>query len=126
MTTLNLLVDTPTGRVPVTALVASTAEERQRGYLRREAPLHDHTGILFVFSVPTREAFHMRGVSFDLDLIIGDKSGLVTGAARMAADSDKLYAATAPIDWALEVRSGWIQRHGAPSKIVTDGPVSMW
>lgn len=119
MTPLSITVETTTSAVPVTALLATTREEHERGYLRRDPPADDHAGILFLFSPAKRQTFHMKGVAFPLDIIMADKSGRVVAAANMTPNSPALYSAQVPIGYALEVKGGWIARHGKPISITT-------
>lgn len=117
MTTVRLHVRTSKGTVPVTALLAATQEEQERGYLRRQPPASDGEGILFVFAPPKRQTFHMKGVKFPLDIIMADKRGMVVAAANMTPNSPARYAAQVPIRYALEVKGGWVARHGQPISI---------
>lgn len=113
----HLVVQTTRGVVPVDALVAATPEDRARGYTGRPAPVNDHTGILFLFPRDGLHAFHMTGVPFDLDLVLGLADGRVTGAGTMKGNSAGRHALETPIRFALELKAGWVARHGTPIRV---------
>lgn len=105
------------GDATVRATVAKTSVERAKG-LSGRAALGENEGMLFVFQKPERQAFWMKGMKISID-IIWIRGGAVIGAEEKVAPpspdtSDALlkrYASPGLVDMALEVQSGFVEKH---------------
>lgn len=89
--------------------IASTLAQRNQGLSDVTELPAAIDGMLFVWDRPTSTTFHMRGVSFPLDVWFFDMSGQLIGSARMETcpDGDCTgYATPGPVMWALETRAG--------------------
>jgi uncharacterized membrane protein (UPF0127 family) len=100
---------------------------RARGLMHRDH-IDEHGGMLFVFpdSKVTRQSFWMKNCLVDMDIIYLDRSGRVTATHRMKAqppqradESDAVYEARMsrsaypsgyPAQFAIELRSGWLDQ----------------
>jgi uncharacterized membrane protein (UPF0127 family) len=85
--------------------LASTSAQRNQGLsgVTELPPAID--GMLFVWDQPTSTTFHMREVSFPLDVWFFDMTGQLIGSARMETCPDGVcngYATPGPVMWALE------------------------
>ena len=63
-------------------------------------------GILFDFVEPDERNFTMKTVLFDLDIAFFDAEGHLVGQTTMTADSDDLYTAEEPFQYAIELPAG--------------------
>jgi uncharacterized membrane protein (UPF0127 family) len=99
-------------KVQIASLIADEGYERFVGFRGFPALLQeDFPGILFDYGeeVPggvTGYGFTMETVNFPLDIAFFDGSGAFVGGTAMEADSDDLYTAQGPFQYALELPSG--------------------
>jgi uncharacterized membrane protein (UPF0127 family) len=91
--------------------IMRTPAEQARGLSGRDALSRD-AGMLFVFDVPTKPAFWMKGMRFSID-IVWIANSVVVGVEKnidpqigVAENELRLYAPPAPVDYVLEVASG--------------------
>lgn len=96
--------------------VADTQDKRAKG-LGGRASLASDSGMLFVFSGPSKYSFWMKGLSFPLDFvwIKGDKvvsvlQNVPPPAAGQQDSSLPIYQPNVEVDKVLEVNAGVIQR----------------
>ncbi len=110
----DLTVVTEAGReVALSALVADEAHERFVGFRGFPALLiPGFPGILFSFDGDVDVRFTMKTVEIPLDIVFFDSSGTFAGSATMEAESEKLYTASAPFRYALELPAGTLAAQG--------------
>ena len=105
--------------------VVADPTSRIRGLMHRES-IPEHGGMLFVFPDIDFRSFWMAHCPVDMDVIFLDARGRVTAMHRMKAlppkaedESEWAYQARAhmttywsylPAQFAIEVRSGWLDR----------------
>ena len=107
------------GETKIQVEIASTAESRAKGLSGRTDLLND-SGMLFIFdSKDVSPIFWMKDTLIPLDIIwIKDRSVVkidknVEPANPDTPDSElKLYYPGKPIDYVLEVKSGYSDAHG--------------
>ena len=93
--------------IEIPALLAREGYERWVGFRGfPEDLLVDFGGILFVFETEEARRFTMETVLFDLDIAFFDAAGGLVGHATMDANSDELYTASGPFQYALELAPG--------------------
>jgi uncharacterized membrane protein (UPF0127 family) len=105
------------GNTSITAEVARTESEHQRGLSHRVNLAADH-GMLFVFAEKQIPTFWMKDMLLDLDFIWIANGRVVDLTERALkpepqTPTDKLirYSPVVPVDAVLEVNSGFIQQH---------------
>jgi uncharacterized membrane protein (UPF0127 family) len=74
--------------------------------------IEDSPGILFAYEDEAERRFTMKTVPFPLDIAFFDGSGAFVGSTTMEADSDDLYTAKGPFQYALELPSGALAELG--------------
>lgn len=95
----------------VTAEVAATPEERERGLMfRDEVP--DGQGMLFVFDDMQTRSFWMQNTFVPLDIAFLDEAQRVVDIQQMEPETEELTESAAPAMFALEVRQGWFEEQG--------------
>jgi len=111
-------METKTIRVKDVALVVEVAQSRvhkQQGLSNRESLAQDR-GMLFVYSEKKMRSFWMKDMRFPLDVLwIAD--GVVVGLQEnipFQSDDGEVvrFKSNEPANMALEVNSGWIEKHG--------------
>jgi len=116
---------------PFTLELALSADQRHRGLSDRRSMPADH-GMLFVFPYPREASFVMRRCYFPIDLIYLDRDGKVVRVHRMAveppeirADDAKLrgYPSGQPVQFAIELNGGWLDRLNLKRGEVIDLPL---
>ena len=97
--------------------VATTDAQHEKGYMFRGPP--KDSGMLFVWPKADYRSFHMKNVSFDLDLAYIGDNGVIFQILRMKAfrvqspaDRSPPYASLREARYALEVPAGWFKEHG--------------
>lgn len=65
--------------------------------------------MLFVFSSLGSWPMTMRGVWFDLDMVMLDDAGIVVGVSRAPAGAVGPFACPAPYKYVLELPAGWAE-----------------
>lgn len=110
----NLTVMTESGAsLSIPALIADEGHERFVGFRGYPAELiEDSPGILFAYEDEAERRFTMKTVPFPLDIAFFDGSGAFVGSTTMEADSDDLYTAKGPFQYALELPSGTLAELG--------------
>jgi len=99
-----------------TALIAERAAQQWVGFRGYPAELIESSpGILFAYEDEAERRFTMKTVLFPLDIAFFDGSGAFVGSTTMEADSDDLYTAKGPFQYALELPSGALAELGIGS-----------
>ncbi|MBU2559866.1 DUF192 domain-containing protein [archaeon] len=106
----------------VTAELAVTKHERQRGLMYRDG-LRSGEGMLFVFNEEDRYPVWMKNVDFPIDIIWINSDFRVVDAQTAAPCTDycRNYLPEYPAMYVLEVPSGFADAHG----IETGSPVDI-
>jgi len=97
--------------------IADTPEKRTKGLSGRNS-LDQNKGMLFVFPKGSNATFWMKDMKFDLDIIWIRDSKIVkidknVKAPKAGTPDNKLtlYKSKQPIDYVLEVNSGFIEKN---------------
>ena len=110
------------GNITVYAEAADTFAEREMGLMNRTY-LNEDAGMLFIFPTPQQQSFWMKNMRIPLDIVFitADNHVLEIYASVPPCTGDPctLYTSSAPIQYALEVNSGFCARNG----IVSGDPV---
>lgn len=106
------------GNVTVYAEAADTFAEREMGLMNRTY-LNEDAGMLFIFPTPQQQSFWMKNMRIPLDIVFitADNHVLEIYASVPPCTGDPctLYTSSAPIQYALEVNSGFCARNGIES-----------
>lgn len=101
--------------ISIPAEVADTDELRGRGLSGRKT-LAEGSGMLFVFPLPSRPGFWMRGMNFPLDFIwiAGGRVSEITADVLPTTGAGRLtvYRPQSPVTAVLEVPAGFSLRRG--------------
>ena len=110
----DLVVTLPDGsKITLPVLLASEANARFVGFRGFPAALiHGAPGILFLYEDEGERRFTMQAVPFPRDIAFFDGSGSFVGSTTMEANSDDLYTAKGPFQYALELPSGALAELG--------------
>ena len=95
----------------VKAEVADTPRTRELGLMNRFSIGADDA-MLFVFPQPQQQAFWMRNTYIPLSIAYLDADGKVLNVDEMAPRTDDPHWSKGPALYAIEMRSGWFERHG--------------
>ncbi|MCL2309173.1 MAG: DUF192 domain-containing protein [Proteobacteria bacterium] len=96
----------------VTAEVAQTPEQRERGLMYRFT-LPNGGGMLFVFDQPQPLSFWMKNTPAPLSIAFIDAHGIILNIRDMAPNDDTtLHRSQGNALYALEVSQGWFTRQG--------------
>ena len=94
-----------------TAEVARSAQQVQTGMMHRREMAEDE-GMLFVFPVPHRASFYMRNTVLPLSCAYLDGEGVILEIHDMKPlDETPIQASADNVQFVLETRQGWFQRH---------------
>jgi uncharacterized membrane protein (UPF0127 family) len=106
------------GSTIVYAEAADTFAEREMG-LMNLTYLNEDAGMLFIFPTPQQQSFWMKNMRIPLDIVFitADNHVLEIYASVPPCTDDPctLYTSSAPIQYALEVNSGFCARNGIES-----------
>ncbi|MDD5147186.1 MAG: DUF192 domain-containing protein [Candidatus Daviesbacteria bacterium] len=96
--------------------IADTQDKRAKGLAGRDSLASD-SGMLFIFSEPSKHSFWMKGLLFPLDFIwiSGDRvvsilQNVPPPAQGQSDSSLPIYQSSVEVDKVLEVNAGVIQR----------------
>lgn len=67
--------------------VLTSERDKQRGYQFAKVAPQPNQGLLFVFTEPGAQSFHMKNVPFDLELLAFNGSGIFLGSLMMSGTS---------------------------------------
>lgn len=105
------------GQTVVAVELADSPEEWLRG-LSGRSTLGENEGMLFVFPGSERRSFWMQDMRFPLDMIFINQGKVIEIVTHVPAphegeDGRQIRVLSQePAEWALEVNSGWTERHG--------------
>ncbi|HET7092077.1 MAG TPA: DUF192 domain-containing protein [Thermomicrobiales bacterium] len=106
------------GTTPLTAELAITPAERERG-LGYRAGLEPGTGMLFIDSEARVQTFWMKGMRFCLDIVWIDGAQIVGAAESVCPmpfgtpdDQLPIYSSPEAVKYVLEVPAGWLAANG--------------
>ena len=106
----------------LTLELARTEPQRELGLMYR-LDLPPDSGMLFVYSAPSRESYWMLHTFLPLSIAWIDRDGRIVDIQDMPVLNDPndmqeaartVYGPTAPYWYALEVNQGWFAQHGVP------------
>ena len=98
-------------KIVVRAEIASTFEQRQRGFMfRQEIP--DGTGMLFIFEDEQVLDFWMKNTPHPLSIAYIDRNGRIRDILDMTPFSLADVSSSVKVLYALEVPQGWFDRAG--------------
>lgn len=120
------IISEDNNRIAVNAEIANTPELREQGLMHRTS-LGDSDGMLFVFEKEIYLNFWMKNTLIPLDIAYIDKNGIINEIYNMKPlDVSIIYNSIKPAMYALEVNSGWFNRHKIKtgSKIEFNGCIS--
>ncbi|MDR2711047.1 MAG: DUF192 domain-containing protein [Burkholderiales bacterium] len=105
-------IELTVGAKTVTAEVAQTPEQRERGLMYRFTLPSDH-GMIFVFDHPQPLSFWMKNTPAPLSIAFIDEHGAILNIREMAPnDETTLHTSKGNALYALEMRKGWFAEHG--------------
>lgn len=100
------------GGQAVRAEIAATPEERERGLMYRTS-LGENEGMLFIFPEARFQAFWMKNTLVPLDIGYFDDQGFLIEVHQMRPDDGTArYPSSEPALYALEMNTGWFEKHG--------------
>jgi len=112
-TTVTLKDENGTHLATVDVRIADTQEKRRVGLMRTES-LENGSGMLFVHPREGSYTYHMRNMSFDIDIIFVDAAGMVTRIHHASApdpgEESDTYTGTGK--YVLEVPRGYANATG--------------
>lgn len=95
----------------MTAEIARTAKQVQTGMMHRRE-MAEEEGMLFVFPVPHQASFYMRNTYLPLSCAYLDSEGTILEIHDMKPlDETPIPSSTDNIQYVLETRQGWFERH---------------
>jgi uncharacterized membrane protein (UPF0127 family) len=99
------------GREELVTELALTHDQVETGMMFR-TEMAENEGMLFVFSGPFRAAFWMRNTLLPLSCAYIDPDGVILELHDMQPkDETTITASTPRVQYVLEVKQGWFQRH---------------
>ena len=105
--TIDLLINEHT----ITAEIAQTDKERQRGLMHRDT-LADDAGMLFVYPHEKQLTFWMKDTSIPLSIAFIDSNGVIVDIQDMQPFDETHHTSLREALYALEVNQGWFNEHG--------------
>lgn len=115
------------GDKSISVEIADSPEEHEKGLSDRENLARDR-GLLFVMPKDGGAIFVMRRMKFPIDIIwindnkvIGFTENLLPPTEATSDDKLIQYSSPAPVDYVLEVNSGFVKEN----KLTTDAPVEL-
>jgi len=98
--------------VPVEAELADTPAKRERGLMFRKY-LPENSAMLFVFDPPAQATFWMKNTRIPLSIaFVGSKGRILEIRSMRPFDKTYISSISSIVAYALEVNSGWFDRHG--------------
>lgn len=111
----SVTIRTATGTVDVPVELALTEQEWKTGLMNRTS-LGADEGMLFVFPVEGLTTFWMRYTKIPLDILFVRADGsihkITEDAQPCTADPCELFYSEVPVQYVLEVNSGFAKRYG--------------
>jgi uncharacterized membrane protein (UPF0127 family) len=110
-------------KIRINVELADTPPEREKGLMFRKS-MKENNGMLFVFPEEKPLSFWMKNTYIPLDIAYIDKNAVINEIYTMKAlDVSVIYNSIKPAMYALEMNSGWFNRHNIKpgSKIELNG-----
>lgn len=99
------------GPEEITAELAASKREIETGMMFR-TEIGETEGMLFIFPAPHRVAFWMKNCVIPLSCAYIDPDGVILETREMKAmDETSLTAKTDRVQYVLEMKQGWFERH---------------
>lgn len=98
-------------QVMLTAEMARTMQERQRGFMERKK-IPDGTGMLFLFESDQILSFYMKNTPTPLSIAYITSDGRIKDIFDMTPYSLASIVSTGYVRYALEVPQGWFSANG--------------
>jgi hypothetical protein len=100
-----------TGSAELTAEVADTHQQREKGLMRRSF-LGDDEGMLFVYESPQQVAFYMKDTFIPLSCAFIDTDGTILEIHDLEPlDETPVVSASSEVRFVLEVNRGWFAKN---------------
>lgn len=96
--------------VPVTVEIASTSEQRQKGFMNRKN-IPDGTGMIFVFEQDQILSFWMKNTPHPLSIAYIDRKGKIRDILPMTPYSLSTIVSSGSVRYALEVPQNWFEKN---------------
>jgi uncharacterized membrane protein (UPF0127 family) len=103
--------------------VARTAEEQERGLMKRDSMPQNH-GMIFVFPDEHLLSFWMKDTRFPLDILFLDRKGKVVSIFRMKPYDLSNTSSEKPAQYAIELNAGAAKDAGVKVGDVLDIPAA--
>jgi uncharacterized membrane protein (UPF0127 family) len=98
--------------------IASTAKEITTGMMHRKS-MEENEGMLFIFPYPHQTSFWMKNTLIPLSCAYIDPDGVILETHDMKPlDETGITAATTRVQFVLEVKQGWFDRHNIKPGVV--------
>jgi hypothetical protein len=98
--------------------IAKTDEERSRGLAKFDT-IKENEGMLFIFDVPGRYSFYMKGMKFNIDIIFLDQNKIVVDLYKNVKFQDyknpydyETYKPNFNSKYTIELKEGEIEKNG--------------
>ncbi len=99
------------GSAELTAEIASTRQDREKGLMRRSS-LGDGEGMLFIYEDPQQVAFYMKDTFIPLSCaFIGNNGSILEIHDLEPLDETPVISASSEVRFVLEVNRGWFARN---------------
>jgi uncharacterized membrane protein (UPF0127 family) len=106
------------GSEEITAELAAAKREIETGMMFR-TEIGENEGMLFIFPGPYRVAFWMKNCVIPLSCAYIDSEGVILETREMkAGDETPLTAKSDRVQYVLEVKHGWFERHNVTPGMV--------
>ena len=93
----------------ISAEVARTDEQRERGLMFRESMPTNH-GMLFVFDQDGKQCMWMRNTPLPLAVAFLDADGTIANVEEMRPNTDSIHCSVRPVRYALEMNAKWFEQ----------------
>lgn len=92
--------------------IADSEEKRKRGLMWRKS-LDKNSGMLFIYKDSRIRYFWMKNTYISLDIAFIDTNLVIKTihTIEKTDDSTTLYSSYVPVQYVLEVNSGWLEQH---------------
>lgn len=114
------------GAEELTTELCATSQQLATGMMFR-TNLDESAGMLFAFPYPHRTAFYMRNTTVPLSAAYIDPEGVILEIHDLMPLEEKAVEASSDmVQFVLEVKQGWFQRHNIPTGSVlrvSSGPL---
>jgi len=106
-----ITIITGDGRITITAEIAATERQRERGLMFREE-IKDGEGMLFIFERDQFVSFWMKNTLVPLSIAYIAHNGIIMEIFDMEPEDLTPVSSSFPVRYALEVPQNWFTRAG--------------